>query len=199
MAARRKSSFGRSDATRRTRPAGRVLEESIERFIAMWGQMGTNWGVPRTMAEIHALLFISDSPLNAADIARQLDLSRGSVSISLRALVEWGIVRRASLPGDRRDYYEAEQDVRQLFRAILRERKKREIEPLLDELSELAELTDATRPLRVDRQTAALKHHAAKLEKLRQFVELVDAVAEHLINSTDDDLKMLAKLLAAAS
>jgi DNA-binding transcriptional regulator GbsR (MarR family) len=189
----------RKNIATKTSAAERALDQSTERFIALWGQMGTNWGVPRTMAEIHALLFISDAPINAEDIALQLDMSRGNVSMSLRALVEWGIVRKTSVQGDRKDFYEAEQDVMQLFRAVLRERKRREIEPLLEELNELVDTTSDAKSLRVDEHTAALKNHARKLDRLRQFVELVNAVAEHLIDSTDDDLKIVAKLFARAS
>ena len=105
-------------------------------FIDLWGQMANHWGINRTMAQIHALLMISPDPMPAEQIMDELHISRGNVSMNLRELINWGIVRRTSLPGDRRDFFTTETDVWSMFQIILRERKKRELDPLLSRLDE---------------------------------------------------------------
>ena len=96
-----------------------------------WGEMGTRWGVNRTVAQIHALLYISSRPLNAAEIAETLSVARSNVSASLRELDRWGLVKVSHALGDRRDYFESLQDTWEMIRLILEERKRREIDPTL--------------------------------------------------------------------
>src|SRR5271155_3696543 len=100
-----------------------------QKFILHWGEMGTRWGINRTVAQIHALLFISPSPLNAEEIAETLAVARSNVSNSLKELQGWGIVKNVHVLGDRRDHYETLKDVWAMFRVILDERKKRETDP----------------------------------------------------------------------
>src|ERR1051326_7423062 len=106
------------------------LRQAQDRFIAVWGQMAGAWGISRTMAEVHALLYITGEPLCTDDIMERLEISRGNASMSLRALLDWGIVERAHKRGDRKEYFEAEQDVWALFRAIVRERITREVDQI---------------------------------------------------------------------
>ena len=98
-----------------------------QKFILHWGEMGTRWGINRTVAQIHALLFLSEKPLPADEIAQTLGIARSNVSTSLRELQNWGIVRIVHVLGDRRDHFESMKDVFAMFRVIARERKKREI------------------------------------------------------------------------
>ena len=105
-------------------------------FVDLWGQMANHWGINRTMAQIHALLMISHEPLTADQIMDELQISRGNVSMNLRDLINWGIVRRTSIAGDRRDFFTTETDVWSMFQIILRERKKRELDPLVTRLDE---------------------------------------------------------------
>ncbi|MGQ0627727.1 MAG: GbsR/MarR family transcriptional regulator, partial [Phycisphaerales bacterium] len=98
------------------------LLDGQDRFIAAWGQMGSTWGISRTMAEAHALLYITGQPLCTDEVMERLKISRGNASMSLRALLDWGIIRRASKRGDRKEYFEAEQDVWTLLKAVVRER-----------------------------------------------------------------------------
>src|SRR6266508_3289102 len=107
------------------------LSSVQQKFILHWGEMGTRWGVNRTVAQVHALLYISPQPLNADDIVETLDVARSNVSTSLRELQGWGIVRLAHVLGDKRDHFESIKDVWELFRTVLDERKKREIDPTL--------------------------------------------------------------------
>lgn len=112
------------------------LNKIKEKFILHWGEMGSLWGINRTMAQVHALLFISPEPLCANDIMDELQISRGNVSMALRELIAWGIVNRVHIKGERREFYTTEKDVWTLFRIIARERKKREVDPTIEVLRE---------------------------------------------------------------
>lgn len=103
-------------------------------FIRRWGEMAARWGVSRTMAEIHALLYVSPDPLCTDDIMGQLAVSRGSASINLRELANWGLICRVHRRGDRKEYFEAEKDVWQIFEIITRERRRREVQPIVETL-----------------------------------------------------------------
>src|SRR5712692_11614408 len=118
-----------------------------ERFVLHWGEMGTRWGINRTVAQIHALLYLSPEPLHAEDIARLLSVARSNVSSSLRELQSWGIVRIAHVLGDRRDHFESLKDVWQMFQIILEERKRREVDPTMRVLQQcVAELEKGGAP-----------------------------------------------------
>jgi DNA-binding transcriptional regulator GbsR (MarR family) len=104
------------------------------KFVLHWGEMGTRWGVNRTVAQIHALLFVSPKPLNAEEIAETLAIARSNVSTSLKELQGWGIVRVVHVMGNRRDHFESVKDVWELYRQVMDERKRREIDPMLSML-----------------------------------------------------------------
>ena len=112
----------------------RTLTDVQKRFILHWGEMGARWGINRTVAQIHALLYLSPRPLHAEDVAATLSVARSNVSNSLRELQGWGIVRIVHLLGDRRDHFESLTDVFQMFEIILAERKRREVDPTLEML-----------------------------------------------------------------
>ena len=111
-----------------------VLSPVMKRFILHWGEMGTRWGVNRTVAQVHALLYLSPRPLNAEEISETLSVARSNVSTSLRELGSWGIVKAVHLLGDRREHYGSITDVWEMARVILDERKRREIDPTLEVL-----------------------------------------------------------------
>src|SRR5882724_10164672 len=102
-----------------------------QKFILHWGEMGTRWGINRSVAQIHALLFLSPKPLPADDIVETLDVARSNVSTSLKELQGWGIVKLVHVLGDKRDHFESMKDVWEMFRVVLDERKRREIDPTL--------------------------------------------------------------------
>jgi len=106
-----------------------TLSTVQQKFVLHWGEMGTRWGINRTVAQIHALLFVSQKPLNAEDIVQVLGVARSNVSNSLKELQGWGIVKRVHVMGDSRDHFESMKDVWEMFRVVLDERKKREIDP----------------------------------------------------------------------
>ena len=113
------------------------LTPLMQKFILHWGEMGTRWGINRTVGQIHALLYLSPRPLHAEEIADTLGVARSNVSTSLKELQNWGIVRVAHVMGDRRDHFESMKDVWEMFRVIMDERKKRETDPTLQLLREL--------------------------------------------------------------
>ena len=107
------------------------LSSVQQKFVLHWGEMGTRWGINRTVAQIHALLFLSQQPLNAEQIAETLGVARSNVSTSLKELQGWGIVKLVHLAGDKRDHFDSMKDVWEMFRVVLDERKRREIDPTL--------------------------------------------------------------------
>src|SRR6266581_3696063 len=138
-----------------------------QKFILHWGEMGTRWGINRTVAQVHALLFISPKPLPADEIAATLGIARSNASTSLRELRNWGIVHVVHVLGDRRDHFESMKDVFAMFRVISRERKKREIDPTLQVLHEC--IAAADKPKLADRYTRE------RLTDLLQFFEMAEA------------------------
>lgn len=149
------------------------LPPVIQKFILHWGEMGTRWGINRTVAQIHALLYTSDRPLNAEEICDALGVARSNVSNSLKELQNWGIVRVIHLSGDRRDHFESIQDVWELFRTIAAERKRREIDPTLLILREC--LNDA------DTGNSAGEEHAReRMGDLLEFFELATQFYEQM-------------------
>src|SRR5438552_6459200 len=107
-----------------------------QKFVLHWGEMGTRWGINRTVAQIHALLYVSEKPLPAEAIAETLAVARSNVSTSLKELQGWGIVKMVHVMGDKRDHFESMKDVWEMFRVVLDERKKRELDPTLAMLRE---------------------------------------------------------------
>lgn len=116
------------------------LAEAKQQFIGSWGAFGTHWGINRTMAQIHALLMISPDPLTQDDIMEQLDVSRGNVNMNIRELISWGLVDRVILPGERKEYFTAEKDIWKVATQITRERKKRELDPMLKLMGQLEKI-----------------------------------------------------------
>ncbi len=123
------------------------LGPAAKKFVVHWGEMGIRWGVNRTVAQIHALLYISPRPLNAEEIAKTLSVARSNVSTSLRELSRWGIVKVSHALGDRRDYFESQQDTWEMIRLILEERKRREIDPTLPVLQACLEECERSEPV----------------------------------------------------
>lgn len=170
------------------------LREAQDRFIASWGRMGSVWGISRTMAEVHALLYITGSPLCTDDIMARLGVSRGNVSMSVRSLLEWGVIEKVRLAGDRKEYYSAEQDVWSMMRAIARERIKREVDPLLDALDEISELG----PQVGSRSPEEARELQKRLDDIRDGFGLITTLAHKFAGPRGAGLQTAAKLLAKA-
>lgn len=113
------------------------LKEAKDRFIHTWGTLATQWGINRTMSQIHALLLLATKALNADEIMEELQISRGNVNMNLRDLMSWGLIYKQLLPGERKEYFIAEKDIWKVARQIARERRRREIAPILDTMEEI--------------------------------------------------------------
>lgn len=137
-------------------------------FIRRWGEMAQSWGISRTMAEIHALLFVTTEPLCTDDIMDQLAVSRGSASTNLRQLINWGLIHRVHQRTDRREYFEAEKDVWQMFETITRERRRREVEPIVETLQRCLAMVDREPVGGTDAQREA----AAYRQRFHDILEL---------------------------
>src|SRR4030095_7384170 len=124
--------------TRKATPAPKLQQVETE-FVGLWRQMSALWGISPTMAEIHGLLFLTGDALSADDILGRLGLSRGNASMNLHKLLEWGLVRQVHKRGDRREYYETQHDVWEMFTIVAAQRKRREIDPILNTLKRCEE------------------------------------------------------------
>ncbi|MEI7729326.1 MAG: MarR family transcriptional regulator [Verrucomicrobiota bacterium] len=144
-----------------------TLNSVQQKFILHWGEMGTRWGINRTVAQIHALLFISPQPLPAEVIADTLAVARSNVSTSLKELQAWGVIRLVHVMGDKRDHFESMKDVWEMFRAVLDERKKRELDPTLTLLRDC--LIDA------EQNKVADPYTEERLRELTEFFETTNA------------------------
>jgi DNA-binding transcriptional regulator GbsR (MarR family) len=167
------------------------IRAAQDRFIQFWGEMGTRWGVQRSMTEVHALLFIAGEPLSAEDIMERLSISRGSVSTTLKQLAEWGLVQRVRLKdrADRRDYHQAEQDVWKLFYTILRARKRREFDPLVEELGGCRVAQKGSR------KSDGSKQHDQKIDELLELCKFFDGLA-NTVSKSGKGIERASKLLA---
>ncbi|HFC00101.1 MAG TPA: transcriptional regulator [Phaeodactylibacter sp.] len=114
------------------------LQEGKDKFIQSWGTLGSNWGINRTMAQIHALLLISPEPLSAMEVKEKLNISMGNTNMNMRALVDWGLVYKKLKPGERKEFFEAEKDMWEVVKKIVIQRKRKELEPVLKVLDELS-------------------------------------------------------------
>ena len=157
-----------------------------QRFVLHWGEMGTRWGINRTVAQIHALLFLSPKPLHAEEIAATLAVARSNVSNSLRELQGWGIVRVVHVLGDRRDHFESVKDVWEIFRIVAEERKRREIDPTLRVLEECV--------TEVKKNDASSAYTRERLEEMLAFLVIASGLFEELVRMPSGALKGMARL-----
>lgn len=162
------------------------LPAAIERFVLKWGDMGGQWGVNRSVAQIHALLYLSDRPLTAEDIAGLLGIARSNVSNSLKELLNWSLIRRVPVRGDRRDFFEAEGDIWEMVTRIALGRKSREIDPVI------ATLREALAEAEGDRQVPALARK--RLGEMLDFTTAIDRWFSQMLNVPRGKLKLLLKL-----
>lgn len=162
-------------------------DEGRHKFIQAWGTLGSSWGINKAMAQIHALLLISIAPLSAEDIMEELQISRGNVNMNLRGLMDWGIVHKEYKPGERREYFIAGKDVWELARQVSRERRKREIEPILRVLEQVQDIEG-------DNQEKVLEFKKVTND-LKDFSFKVDGMIDKFIKSDKNwFFKILLKL-----
>lgn len=147
------------------------LKQSREEFVAQWGAMGSQWGINRTMAQVHALLMTAFEPMSTDEVMEELQISRGNAHTNLKDLVAWGLIRVVVKKGERREYFEAEKDVWKIFTIVTRERKKREIEPALALLNRCAESTR-------EMKSPEGKAFNEQMQQLEEFVGFASRVAD---------------------
>jgi DNA-binding transcriptional regulator GbsR (MarR family) len=162
------------------------LPPAVEQFVLRWGDMGGQWGVNRSVAQIQALLFLSDRPLTAEDIADTLGMARSNVSNSIRELLSWKLIRRVPVLGDRRDHYEAEADLWQIMTHIARGRKEREIDPAVAALRHVLETADG------DPQITPMAR--ARLREMQGFLATLDTWFSQMVTVPPATLMALMKL-----
>jgi DNA-binding transcriptional regulator GbsR (MarR family) len=163
------------------------LTPATRNFIIHWGQMGARWGINRTVAQIYALLYISPSPLNAEEISETLSVARSTISTGLRELQSWGVVKVVQVLGDRRDHFEAMGDVWEMFRAVVDERKRRELDPTLEMLRQtVSELQDGG-------DDEGGSYARERLLEMLDFFETVMSFYEQVQQLSTDTLMKIAK------
>ena len=116
------------------------FEEAKQKYIQAWGTLGSSWGISRTMAQVHALLMISKDPLSTDEIMEELVISRGNANMNIRMLIDWGLAEKILIPGERKEFFSSQKDIMALGAQVAKERKKRELEPILKLLSEVREV-----------------------------------------------------------
>ncbi len=164
-------------------------EEAKIKFVSTWGSLGTLWGINKAMAQIQALLFISIKPLCMEDIMEELKISRGNTSMNLRQLMDWGIVTKELVPGERREFFTTEKDVQELARVIAKERSRREIKPVIKVLQEVSSIEDDG--------TEKTKELIKQTKALHDLTETMDAMINKLVNQKQNWItKSLLKIIS---
>jgi len=154
------------------------LDEAKQQFIAAWGSFGSNWGINRTMAQIHALLLVSAVPLSADDVMEQLSISRGNVNMNLRELIDWTLVQRVIITGERKEFFTSEKDIWKVARTIIKERKKRELEPMLKFLDSVSEIEG-------DKESKEVKTFNETIENIKRFSLHADKTLDTLMKAEE--------------
>ena len=151
-------------------------KDKKEKFIQSWGAIGSNWGINRTMAQIHALLLISPKPLNALQIKEELQISVGNANMNIRALINWGLVHKELIPGERKEFFVAEKDMWEVVKRIIIQRKKQELEPILKMLEEI-------KVSEIKAQDAESEEFVKVIKELELYSNKVDNTLDTLINA----------------
>ena len=162
------------------------LPSAIERFVLHWGDMGNQWGVNRSVSQIQAVLYLSDRALTAEEIADRLEMARSNVSNSIRELLAWSLIRRVPIKGDRRDHYEAETDIWEIFLRIAAGRKEREIDPAIAVLKSC--MAD------VENDPTVSQVAAARLKEMHAFVQMLDSWYGQMLSIPKSKLAAVVRL-----
>jgi DNA-binding transcriptional regulator GbsR (MarR family) len=155
------------------------LAEAKQQFISAWGVLATQWGINRTMAQIHALLMVSPEPLSQDDIMVELSISRGNVNMNIRELIDWGLVERVLVPGERREYFSAEKDIYKVAMQVAKERKKRELDPMIKLLAQLEEVEG-------DKKDKNVKQFIDTVSGIKRFGGQADKMLDVMIKADEN-------------
>jgi len=175
-----------------------ALERSKALFIRRWGEMSGYWGINRTMAELHALLYISAEPLNTDEIMEALQISRGNASMNIRQLVNWGLVNRVHRKGDRKEYFTAQTDVWEMFETIVRERRRREVEPIIETINRCRQLVVDNMSSLEEAQRQEAGVYRERLDNMADFLTMINGLVNVLLDSCQGGLCQMQRSLARA-
>jgi HTH-type transcriptional regulator, glycine betaine synthesis regulator len=179
-------------------PAEQQLRVAQDLFIRRWGEMGQTWGINRTMAEIHALLYIVAQPSCTDDVMERLNISRGNASMSLRSLCDWGIIRRLHKRGERREYFESLSDVWEIFSIIAAERKRREMDPVLETIKQCQRMLEEASIGKVAAKSEAVQLTRKRLAGMEEFMEVTNKIFQQFIGNARSGLTRVVKVLLKA-
>ncbi|SMO34082.1 GbsR/MarR family transcriptional regulator [Fodinibius sediminis] len=169
-------------------------KEALEQFVLLWGEMASAWGINRTMAQIHALLYAEADPLDTDAIMKQLDISRGNANMNLRNLLQWQLIHKVHFKGSRKDYYTAEKEVWNIVATIIRERQQREVAPIRQNLNECLQLFEEKEELSPEEQD-----FRERIENFTEFLEMFERFTEALLPYINKrNLKFLKQLVKLA-
>ncbi len=174
------------------------LRTAQDTFIRRWGEMGQTWGINRTMAEIHALLYVVAEPLCTDDVMERLHISRGNSSMSLRALCDWGIVRRSHRLGERREYFESLTDVWEMFSLITAERKRREMDPVLETIRQCRRMLDEKEIGKQAARGREVQLTRDRLAGMEEFMEVTNKIFQQFIGNARSGLTRVVRVLLKA-
>jgi DNA-binding transcriptional regulator GbsR (MarR family) len=177
--------------------AEQELRKAQDLFISRWGEMGQTWGINRTMAEIHALLYIVAQPLCTDDVMERLNISRGNASMSLRSLCDWGIISRLHKRGERREYFESLSDVWEMFGLIAAERKRREMDPVLAAIRQCRGMLEE-KSLGKAARLPAVAATRKRLDGMEEFMEVTNKVFSHFVGNARSGLTRIVRVLLKA-
>lgn len=168
--------------------------DAIDEFVLLWGEMATSWGINKTMAQIHALLYAETRPLDTDSIMEKLDISRGNANMNLRNLLQWKLIHKVHFKGQRKDYYTAEKDVWNIVATLIRERQQREIAPILENLKELYNRFDEE-----SLETEEAQEFKERIENFIEFLEMFERFTAALLPYINKkNLKFLKQLVKMA-
>lgn len=165
------------------------LDEAKEKFIQAWGVLGTSWGISRTMAQIHALLLVSAEPLSAQEIIDTLSVSQGSANMNLRALIDWQLIEKTVKIGERKEYFSAEKDMWEITRRVMRERRKRELEPILKMLEDVKNIELSEKEKNELEKNELIEQKDKEIEEFKAMMEQIDSFANRAEKALDVMIK----------
>ena len=154
------------------------LRISQDLFIRRWGEMGATWGINRTMAEIHALMSVATEPICTDDVMALLQVSRGSASMNLRSLVDWGLIERIHVRGDRKEYFTAQTDVWQMFETIIRQRNRREVEPIVETINRCRQMASQEMGQGKSAKSNEARSYIQRLDEMNGFLRVLGTTLE---------------------
>lgn len=155
------------------------FNDAKQQFIHSWGVLGSQWGINRTMAQVHSLLLISSKPLSTDDIMEELSISRGNANMNIRDLMDWGLIDKVIVPGDRKEYFSAEKDIWKVATRIMYQRKKKELDPMLKVLNQLTEIEG-------DKRNADVKAFTEAIENIKKFAGQAEKTMDVMIKAEEN-------------